>query len=116
MGCVVCGSPAGYNRAVVDTVFDDEIGGLCLQCEQRVFDPSLVPDREASPGACWVCRRDGFYAFPQWKPYSQQDGSEVLCNVDFKIDQETLRLCDEHFLWIKQHGLRGNTTLRPRED
>ena len=116
MDCIVCGSPAGYNRAVVDTVIDEEIGGCCLQCEERVFDPSLVSAGTPVPGDCWVCTRDGFYALPQWTSYCQKEGADVNCTLEYRIEDDTLRLCDEHYDWIARSGYRSGATLPTRED
>lgn len=96
MDCVTCGTDAGYNRAVIDTVADRQVGGFCLSCERREFGASL--QRGDWPDACCaLCRRDGYYALPTWTPRAADADADVPCAVAYDVTAETIRLCDEHF-------------------
>lgn len=93
--CVSCGHDAGYNRAVVDTVTDELVGGLCLHCERTSFGTDL--DTVVSRPWCTLCERDGFYALPKWqvrRARSRQDGTVT---VGYAIEKSTVRICDGHF-------------------
>ena len=100
MKCVSCGLGAGYNRAVVDLVHGTELGGFCFRCEDAEFGRSLSRGDWSSVEGCLFCERDGFYALPEWKPFCETEGDRTVCKVDYRVDESTLRLCDEHFVCV----------------
>ncbi|MWG36425.1 hypothetical protein [Halomarina oriensis] len=109
MNCISCGLGAGYNRAVVDTVTDTELGGFCFRCEESEFGRCLDRGDWTSSDGCALCDRDGYYALPEWKPYHEAVGGRTVCKVDYCIDAETLRFCDEHFLCLRRDDGRTTT-------
>ena len=112
--CVACGLRAGYNRAVVDTVDGGRIGGLCLRCEESEFGQSLGRGDWDGVEGCAFCERDGFYALPEWKPYREQRDGKTVCKVGYRVDDATLRFCDEHLVCLhdsprpRDAGIRGH--------
>lgn len=95
--CVSCGRDAGYNRAVVDTLADELVGGLCLACERSSYGTDL--DGTATRGSnCTFCAHDGFFAFPKWKLEQIVAGSRRgNLTVGYAVESQTARLCDSHF-------------------
>jgi hypothetical protein len=87
---------------VVDVPAGRVRGGFCIDCEEREFGRSAAGNWSHVDG-CGLCRRDGFYAIPRWRPYTVREGGRIVCKVDYRIDGATLRLCDEHFSAIT-HG------------
>lgn len=98
MDCIVCGQDAGYHRAVVDTLEDIRVGGLCRECEGAEFGRSLERGRFRETDGCILCARDGLYALPVGQPTAtRNDDGSVVGDVVYDISAETVRLCDEHF-------------------
>lgn len=93
--CVSCGHDAGYNRAVVDTVTDELVGGLCLHCERTSFDSRL--DSVRSRPDCAICERDGFFALPKWQVRRATSRNPGSVTVGYAVDERTARICDGHF-------------------
>ena len=112
--CVACGLRAGYNRAVVDTVGDGRVGGLCVRCEEAEFGRSLARCDWGGEG-CAFCERDGFYALPAWRPYSEDRGGKTVCKVGYRVDAATVRFCDEHFDRLRDSRPRA-AEVRERGD
>ncbi|MFC7157433.1 hypothetical protein ACFQPA_18550 [Halomarina halobia] len=104
--CVACGLGAGFNRAVLDVVTGDLLGGLCVGCEERNFGKSLVRGDWSLVEGCAFCARDGFYALPLWRPYTENRGGDTVCRVALSVDGATLRLCDEHLTAIAGESAR----------
>lgn len=100
MDCITCGLEAGYNRAVVDTLEEAEIGGFCLRCEKAEFGNSLERGYWTRDGRCALCDRDGFYALPKWEAGAEAEEDCVVCTVDYDLTDDTVRLCDEHYYAI----------------
>lgn len=93
--CVACGGAAGYNRAVVDTVADELVGGLCLECERSAIDaPIFASERGVT---CATCSRDGFFALPKWRIYPTRKTETGQLSVGYAVQDDTVRLCDRHF-------------------
>lgn len=99
--CVSCGHDAGFNRAVVDTIADELVGGLCLHCERVEYGLRL--DEETVPGAttCTFCSHDGFVALPKWqlRPRDHPSTGDGV-TVGYAVGANTSRLCDGHFQTI----------------
>jgi len=100
MDCITCGLEAGYNRVIVDTMEEAEIGGFCLRCEKAEFGNSLDRGYWTRDGKCALCERDGFYAMPKWEAGAEADEDAVVCTVDYDVTDDTVRLCDEHYYAI----------------
>lgn len=121
MNCVGCGLDAGYNRVFVDTVTDAEVGGFCLRCEESEFGRCLERGDWTTADGCVLCDRDGFYALPAWTPYCEEVDGRTVCKVDYRVDDATLRFCDEHFLSLcngvtaAHPGRVRRSDTRPRE-
>lgn len=96
--CVSCGHEAGYNRAVVDTLADELVGGLCLRCEQHSFGAELNGTVSPDDPECTFCAHDGFFAVPKWRIRSRYGSSQRgTLTVGYAVDGATARLCDGHF-------------------
>lgn len=96
MRCVACGRDGAYNRAVVDTVSDRELGLLCPECERAEFGRSL--DRgDWSGESCCLCERDGFYALPRWRASVVEVDGRQVARTEYSLDAPCPRLCDVHF-------------------
>ena len=94
--CVACGRDAGYNRAVVDTLADELVGGLCLGCERERYGANLNGSTTGNPD-CTFCEHDGFFALPKWQIENQAAGSRRDgLTVGYAVDGATARLCDGH--------------------
>jgi len=106
--CIACGEPAGYNRAVVDTVGGVRVGALCVNCERAEFGRSLERGRWRGVDGCAFCDRDGFYALPQWVPDCRRDDAALVSTVAYEVTEATATVCDEHL-----HALRDDP---PRDD
>lgn len=101
MDCVRCGREAGYNRVVVDTVSDSELGGFCRNCEFDEFGKAL--DRFAGAGRqCAMCERDGHVAFATWTPVLRDGGERLVSAVEYDVTDRSPFLCDEHFHLISE--------------
>ncbi|MFD1512303.1 hypothetical protein [Halomarina rubra] len=116
MNCVGCGLGAGYNRAVVDTIHDTEMGGFCFRCEEAEFGRSLDRGDWTASGDCAFCDRDGFYALPEWKPYCEEVAGRTVCKVDYRVTDETLRFCDEHFVCLHESAKPQDAGIQTRDD
>ena len=96
--CVACGHDAGYNRAVVDTVADELVGGLCLHCERDSYGTGLGSDAPTDVSTCAFCAHDGFYAHPKWRVADRaRSATRGSLTVGYAVEGETLRICDGHF-------------------
>lgn len=94
--CVACGRDAGYNRAVVDTLADELVGGLCLGCERSSYGCDL--DGTTHDPNCTLCAHDGFFALPKWRIEDRAAPSQPdSLTVGYAVDGGTSRLCDGHF-------------------
>ena len=116
MNCVACGLGAGFNRAVVDTVDGSELGGFCVRCEEAEFGRSLARGDWSGVEGCAFCERDGFYALPVWEPFCEERGGKTVCKVEYRIDEATLRLCDEHFRSVNESAPTRTVGGRVRDD
>lgn len=95
--CVACGGDAGYNRAVVDTLADKLVGGMCLRCERTgiegTLDRSITCDQN-----CSFCAHDGFFALPKWTlERGTRASHQTGLTVGYAVEDGTARLCDGHF-------------------
>ncbi|WP_336037392.1 hypothetical protein [Halobacterium yunchengense] len=95
MECVVCGRQSGYNRAVVDTTADRELGGLCVRCELRKLG-ELADQLGSDDQSCAYCTRDGLWALPKYLPSTYREDGRTVSYVDYEVGADTLRVCDEH--------------------
>jgi hypothetical protein len=118
MHCSVCRLPSAYNRAVVDTAEDEQLGCLCTRCTDEYFGRPL--DRyESNDGTCILCDRDGFYALPQWTCRTVDRGTEIhIRGLDATVSNATPRLCERHFADLRDEKLRradgGSVATCPR--
>ena len=95
--CVACGGDAGYNRAVVDTLTDEFVGGLCLGCERTSCRGDL-DGPVACDSNCSFCAHDGFFALPKWKlERGTRASRQTGVTVGYAVEDQTARLCDGHF-------------------
>lgn len=96
--CVSCGREAGYNRAVVDTLTDELVGGLCLRCERHSYGMELNGAANPDGPECTFCAHDGFFAVPKWR-IRRPSGSarRDALTVGYAVEGTTARLCDGHF-------------------
>ncbi|WP_254546640.1 hypothetical protein [Halomarina pelagica] len=99
--CIACGRDAGFNRAVLDVVTDEVVGGFCVRCERRDFGRSLARGDWGRVEGCALCDRDGFYALPLWLPYTEDRGGDTVCRVAMEGRESTPRLCDGHVATIE---------------
>ncbi|MFC5972662.1 hypothetical protein ACFPYI_15100 [Halomarina salina] len=107
MDCVACGLGAGFNRAVVDTVHHRELGGFCVRCEESEFGRSLARGDWSGVEGCAFCDRDGFYALPTWEPFCEERDGKTVCKVEYRVDDATVRFCDEHFGLVNESAAAG---------
>jgi hypothetical protein len=96
MNCVACGLRSSYNRAVVDTVNDVEVGVLCPGCEADHFGQRLAAG-EFSDGECLLCDRDGFFALPEWRAYVVETDGRRVARSEYSLAPPSPHLCDAHF-------------------
>jgi hypothetical protein len=108
--CIRCGRQAGYNRAVVDTVTDRELGGFCRNCEFEEFGRSLERSSQAER-TCLVCDRDGHFGFATWTPTLKRGGRRLVSEVSYEVTDRTVFLCDEHFYDVRDG--EGEPNRRP---
>ncbi|MFW5937941.1 MAG: hypothetical protein ACOCSN_03275 [Halanaeroarchaeum sp.] len=95
--CIVCGRDAGYHRAVVDVFEEAMIGGLCRDCEREEFGRTFERGFFETRDGCILCGRDGYVAMPVWRPVAREtDDGTVVNEVRYRVDEGTVRLCDEH--------------------
>jgi hypothetical protein len=95
--CIVCGRDAGYNRAVVDTLSDELVGGLCLGCERTSYGTDLNGTATHDPN-CTLCAHDGFFALPKWRiERPSAPAQRTSLTVGYAVGSGTARLCDGHF-------------------
>lgn len=95
--CINCERDAGYHRAVVDTVADRVLGGLCRECEQEEFGRILERGLFKRRDGCILCERDGHVALPIWRPVARRTGDGTVVNeVTYTVEESTVTLCDEH--------------------
>jgi hypothetical protein len=112
MECVTCGLQAGYNRAVIDIEREDLRGGLCFRCEEREFGTSLGHGLWRETEGCALCARDAHVALPTWEPFTTEEGGVLICRVDYRLDESTLTLCDEHFAALRPGDGAVRTPVR----
>ena len=95
--CVRCDRPAGFNRVVVDTAVNEEIGGFCRDCEEETFGRVLAAAADDGD-ECLLCSRDGHHAIATWQsaPRAGLDDT-IVVGVEYEVATHTPRLCDEHF-------------------
>ena len=96
MQCVACGRDSSYNRAVVDSVTETELGVLCPECEQDQFGQTL-DEGDWSDECCVLCDRDGFYALPAWRAYVVEIDGRRVSRSEYSLEPSSPRLCDAHF-------------------
>lgn len=116
MNCITCGESAGYNRAVVDRLRDAVLGGFCRGCEDQEFGRSLERGRWACVDGCAFCDRDAFFALPRWESRTREDeNGDVVCYVEYEVEDWTVELCDEHLHEFKR-AHEGAVATKPRPE
>ncbi len=96
MQCVACGRRSSYNRAVVDTVTDSEIGVLCPECEHEQFG-QMLETGDWTDDECVLCDRDGFYALPEWRAYVVEIDGRRISRSEYSMEPACPALCDKHY-------------------
>lgn len=97
MICVSCGGKAGYYRAVIDTVYNSEIGGLCKNCAVEHFGKTLDIGHFNAKDGCLLCERDGYLALPIWEAeVSDSQLRKTVFTNKYEITSNTPKLCDSH--------------------
>ncbi len=96
MQCVACGHQSSYNRAVVDTVDDTEIGVLCPNCERKQFGQALETG-DWIDEVCVLCNRDGYYALPEWRAYVVEVDGKRVSRSEYSMEPPSPYLCDLHY-------------------
>jgi hypothetical protein len=93
--CYVCGKRAGYNRAIVESRREIEVGRICVNCERDELDEQFVSE-ESSDGTCAYCERQGGYRLPRYEPAVIETDDAVVLVVSSKLDSAPIRLCERH--------------------
>lgn len=96
MECVSCGLQSAYNRAVVDTVSERQLGVLCPECESEYFGRTLE-DGEWNDDQCALCHRDGFFALPTYRAYLVETDGRSVSRSEYSLAAPSPALCDTHF-------------------
>lgn len=114
--CVRCDRPAGFNRIVVDTVTDEELGGLCRNCESETFGRVLAAAADDGD-ECLLCSRDGHNAIATWQSAPRtSDDNTIVAGVEYEIAAHTPRLCDEHLTELCRRRGRARSPRRDPSD
>jgi hypothetical protein len=97
--CISCGLPSGYNRVLVEGDTEAEIGGLCIECEERQVGDRLRWDIRAKtePEGCALCARDAHVRAPEWDPEMEASADGTAVWVEYRVTETTPGLCEEHF-------------------
>lgn len=110
--CVRCDRPAGFNRVVVDTVTDEEIGGLCRNCEGVTFGKVLAAAADDGD-ECLLCSRDGHNAIAPWQSAPRTGANDtIVVGVEYQVQPHTPRLCDEHLTELCRRRTNGRATRK----
>lgn len=114
MGCIVCDHEAGYNRAVVTTATQSELGGLCMNCERREFGSRLELQETRTPSQCSFCDQESYVALPKWEPDPVYQQGELVNRVTYGLQCSTPKLCHQHFQSLC-HSLAGESCPSTKE-
>lgn len=104
MNCIVCGCEAGYNRVVVATVRDAELGRFCMNCERREFGRRLELQETRNPARCSFCDEDSFVALPRLEPAPVYEGNRVVNRVTYERRETTPHFCRDHYRYLRDAG------------
>lgn len=106
----MCGSAAGYNRAVVDLSNNREEGGFCKTCERAEFGKRLELLTVGTPDTCTFCEQESSYALPEWLVVTSDS---YASSTTYRITDDTIRLCVEHYRFLQNLSLqyRASTNL-----
>jgi len=96
MDCLSCGLPAGYNRVLVERPSGAELGGLCVECEERRFGDCLKQGFWTETDGCALCARDAYVVMPEWHPVTEHSPDGVVVRNEYEVTEGTVGLCDEH--------------------
>lgn len=96
MNCAICGLQSSYNRVVIDTVDETELGAICPGCEAENFGRTLE-DGDWTDEECVMCNHDGFYALPKWRAYTVEVEGRKIAKSDYSLEDPCPYLCDGHF-------------------
>lgn len=99
-----CGLRAGYNRVVVERPNGTELGGLCVECEERRFGDCLRHGLWTETDGCALCARDVYVALPTWYPETERTPEGVVVRNDYEVTDGTVGLCDEHLQAVVERG------------
>lgn len=114
MECISCGLPSGYNRVLVERSTGAEMGGLCIECEERRLGERLNWDirAETEPGGCALCARDARVRVPEWDPEMESSADGSAAWVEYRVTDTTPGLCEEHFEGLAARDAEDEPTLR----
>jgi hypothetical protein len=119
MECLACGLRAGYNRVVVERPSGTELGGLCVECEERRFGDCLLRGLWTETDGCALCTRDVYAAMPAWYPETERSPDGLLVRNDYEVTDGTVGLCGEHLESLiesdSQEEERSPTLVRSSE-
>lgn len=95
MYCVICRSTARYNRAIVDNETGESYGGLCSDCERRIFrqlTDGPIDDAEC----CSYCDQRAIVALPEHHIQLQTFADIEVESEGYPLTVDTPRLCELH--------------------
>ena len=113
MDCLSCGLPSGYNRVLVERRTREEVGGLCIECEEHEFGDRLRWEirAETEPERCALCAGDARVRAPEWDPEMDVDDDGAVEWEEYRVTGATPGLCDEHFGSLADHDSARNSSL-----
>jgi hypothetical protein len=118
MDCLSCGLPSGYNRVLVEPRTGEEVGGLCIECEEHEFGDRLRWEirAETEPERCALCTGDAHVRVPEWDPEMDVDDGTVEWE-EYRVTEATPGLCDAHFGGLAGRDSTGGPSLEtpPRQ-
>lgn len=115
MNCVSCGLPSGYNRVLVERGSGTEVGGLCIECEERLLGDRLRWDirAETEPDVCVLCDRDVHVDVPEWDPKMEPAPDGTVVWNDYRVTETTPGLCADHVAGLSDRDSAEEAPLRP---
>lgn len=114
MNCVSCGLPSGYNRVLVERGTESELGGLCIECEERRFGDRLKWEirAEMESEGCALCARDAEVRAPEWDPEMDVSSDGTVVWNDYRVTETTPGLCEEHFGGLTDRDTEAESSPR----
>lgn len=101
---------------LVERGTEAEIGGLCIECEERRFGDRLGWGirAETEPDGCALCAGDAHVRVPEWDPKmeSASGTDDDAVWTEYRVTDTTPGLCTEHFEGLLDRDPENEATPR----